>query len=168
MVNVPSKTTLLFLQPLPPASPMLRPGAATSAIHSTTSSAGNPVDIRAAPVDHRQREWPRPLEQPRYPRPHNPPLECSKGERFLRPLKPPFRQAPKTYASVTTSASVNPPPRPRNTAPALTFLFNHDLLPRTVRTMKTSPPRENSYDGRADLCASFYSQETSWGRRRTT
>jgi len=112
MVNVPSKNTLLFLQPLPPASPMLRPGAATSPIHSTTSSAGNPVDICAAPVDHRQRERPRPLEQPRYPRPHNPPFERSKGKRSLRPLKPPIRQIPKSYASVTTSVSVNPPPRP--------------------------------------------------------
>ena len=60
------------------------------------------------------------------------------------------------------------PHDPVNTAPALTYLFNHDLLTRTVRTMKTSPPRANSYDGRADLCASFHRQETNWGRRRTT
>jgi len=112
MVSVPSKKTLLFLQPLPPASPTLRPGAATSPIHSTTSSAGNPVDRRAAPVDQRQRERPRPLEQPRSPRPDNPPFEQSKGKRSLRPLKPPSRQVTNSYASVTTSVSVNPPPRP--------------------------------------------------------
>ena len=57
---------------------------------------------------------------------------------------------------------------PENTASALTYLFNHDLLPRTVRKMKTSPPRAISYDVRADLCASFHSQETSWRHRRTT
>jgi len=55
-----------------------------------------------------------------------------------------------------------------NTAPALTYLFNRDLLPRTVRTMKMSPPRANSYDGRADPCASFHRRATNWGRRRTT
>jgi len=60
------------------------------------------------------------------------------------------------------------PHDPVNTAPALTYLFNHDLLPRTVRTMKMSPPRANSYDGRADLCASFHRQATNWGHRRTT
>jgi len=62
-----------------------------------------------------------------------------------------------------TRACPHPPPStrphdPANTAPALTYLFNHDLLPQTVRTMKTSPPRESSYDGRADLGASFHSQ----------
>jgi len=124
MVNVPSKNTLLFLQPLPPASPMLLSGAATSPIQSTTSSAGNPVDIRAAPVDHRQRERPRQLEQPRYPRTHNPPFERSRGKRSLRPLKPPFRQVPKPYKSVTTSVSVKRPARPRKhrTWPHVPFL----------------------------------------------
>ena len=70
-------------------------GAATSPIHSTTSSARSPVDIRAAPVDHRQRERPRPLEQPRDPQPLNPPCERLKRKRSLRPLKPPFRPSPK-------------------------------------------------------------------------
>jgi len=144
-------------------------GAATFPIHSTTSSARDPVDIGAAPVDHRQRERPRPLEQPRNPQPHNPPCERLKGRRSLRLLRPHFRQVPKTYASVTTSAPVNPPSLPlehHRTCPHIPF--NHDLLPRTVRKMKTSPPRVNSYAGRADLCASFRTQETSWGRHRTT
>jgi len=76
------------------------------------------------------------------------------------------------YRGLVTSwpfVAASPCPHdPVNNAPALTYLFNHDLLPRTVRTMKMSPPRENSYDGRADLCASFHRQATNWGRRRTT
>jgi len=90
------------------------PSAATTfPIHSTTSSARNLVDIGAAPVDFRQRERPRPLEKPRDPQPHNPPCEHFKGRRSLRPLRLHFRQVPKKYASVTTSAPVNPPSRPR-------------------------------------------------------
>ena len=142
-VKVPSKNAALPSAPTPCIA-YAPSGAATFPIHSTTSSARNPVDIGAAPVDHRQRERPRPLEQPRDPQPHNPPCERLKGRRSLRLLRPHFRQVPKTYASVTTSAPVNPPSLPREHRTCPHIAFNHDLLPRTVRKMKTSPPRANS------------------------
>ena len=57
------------------------------------------------------------------PRPHNPPFKRLNRKRSLRPLKPPFRQVPKTYASVTTFAPINPPSRPRKhrTCPHVPF-----------------------------------------------
>ena len=98
-------------------------GAATSTIHSTTSSARNPFDIRAASVDHRQRERPQPLERPIFQQPLNPPRERWKAKCSFRPLNPPFRQVSKSYASVTTSASVKTLSRPRNhrTCPHVLF-----------------------------------------------
>ena len=75
------------------------------------------------PVDHGQRERPQLLEQPHDPRPHNPSFERLKRKRSLRPVKPPCRQFPNTYASVTTCAPVNPPSRRRKhrTCPHVLF-----------------------------------------------
>jgi len=95
-INVPTKTTQLFLQPLDLATSMLRRGP--------------PPPRSSRP---RARKWPQPLELPRDPRPHNPPFEPLNGELSLRPLKPPCRQVPKTYASLTTCAPINPFSRPR-------------------------------------------------------
>ena len=106
MINVPTKNSLLFRQPLHPATPMLRQGP-------PPPQSGRP----------RARERPQPLELPRDPRRHNPPFERMNGKRSLRPLKPSFRQVTKTYASVITSAPINPPSRPQthHTCPQVPF-----------------------------------------------